>query len=236
MSNTDLQSGPDLHGKNSDADDEDSGLIQRFLQKIWSYIRRGNILFACWTIPFEKLDLETFTKADGLSARGFALVLIAVLTFAARGDPAAGSTEAYSAFAGGIAIVLTIILNLISRAFHVSVRRRLVISAYASTIIVMFLFVVVQQVLIYEFPVQLENLKDAGSILVSAILAGLIAFVLLLLKSKVWDKHRIGRLGILHGTTLTSGSTLIAIIVAFMSPRLFHLFEELLNKLGNLLS
>jgi hypothetical protein len=116
------------------------------------------------------------------------------------------------------------------------VRRRLVISAYASTIIVMFLFVVVQQVLIYEFPVQLENLKDAGSILVSAILAGLIAFVLLLLKSKVWDKHRIGRLGILHGTTLTSGSTLIAIIVAFMSPRLFHLFEELLNKLGNLLS
>jgi hypothetical protein len=100
----------------------------------------------------------------------------------------------------------------------------------------MFLFVVVQQVLIYEFPEQLENLQDAGSILVSAILAGLIAFVLLLLKSKIWDKHRIGPRGILHGATLTGGSTLISVIVAFMSHRLFHLFEELLNKLGNLLS
>lgn len=236
MSNSASQPGPEPPSDNNGPDEEGSGLIKQLLQKLWSYIVRGKILFTCWTIPFEKFGFETFSRADGLSARGFALILIAALTFAERGDPKAGSAEAYTAFAGGIAILLTILLNLISRRFHVAVRERLVISAYASTIIVMFLFVVAQQVLIYDFPVLIENLKDSGSILVSAILAGLIAFALLLLKSKLWDKHQIGPRGLLHGTILTGGSTIIAIVVAFMSPGLFHLFEEALNKVGNLFS
>lgn len=200
---------------------------------MWSYIARGKILFTCWTIPLESFDLETFTKADGLSARGLALILIAALTFAERADPEAGSTEAYTAFAGGIAILLTVLLNLFSRSFHVALRERIVISAYASTIIVMFLFVIAQQLLIYDFPVEYENLGDNGSILVSAVLAGFVAFALLLLKSKLWDKHDIGPHGLFHGMILTGGSTVIAIVVAFISPGLFHLFEELLKKMGN---
>jgi hypothetical protein len=213
--------------QNSGPKDENLGLLDRFAPEVALYIHRIKILAACWLVPFEQLKVQTFTKDDGASARGFALIVIAALTFAVRSDEV--SEQMRAAFAGGAAIALTFILSLISRAFRISIREQLIVSAYASTIVVMFLFVLCRRILIQYFPVLYGSFSDRGDILLCAITAGLAAFVLLLLKSKYWDRCQIGRRGIWHGVTLTGGSALILMLVAFMKH---EWFSDLLHSMN----
>jgi hypothetical protein len=229
-----LQSGAKADNKHSASNNEDLGPLDKFAPELGAYIRRCKILLSCWTIPFEKSDVQTFNEDDGVSARAFALIIIAALIFAARGVE--NHDEAYTAFASGLAIALTIALNLISHALHITVRDKLVVSAYASTIIVMFLFVVIPQVLFRISPVLYLDLGDIGVTLVSAVVAGVLTFVLLLLKSKLWNRRKVGRIGILDAAILTGGSTVIAIVIALMSPGLFDKFDQLLEKISKFFS
>ena len=185
-------------------------------------------------MPFgERPNVETFTRNDGVSARAFALFLIAALTFAVRGEAGGPNrTEVFTAFSAGIAVILSAVLNLISRAYGIrDIRERLIISAYASTIIVMFLFVIFQQVLIVTDDSLLSLLWNTGDVVVPAAFAGLTTFVLLVVKSAIWDKHPINVAGIRHGLVLTGGSTIIVIVIALMSSRLFDELVEWLSKL-----
>jgi hypothetical protein len=226
MADTVLPTESDPEGQNSGPKEESSSLLDSFAPELALYIRRLKILTWCWVVPFGQLNVQTFTKDDGASARGFALLVIAALTFAVRSDEA--SEQMRAAFAGGAAIVLTIVLSLVSRAFRISIREQIVISAYASTIVVMFLFVLCRRILIQFFPVLRGSFSVGGQILFCAIMAGLAAFVLLLLKSKYWDRRQIRGRGMWHGTILTGGSTIILILIAFLKH---EWFSDLLHSM-----
>jgi hypothetical protein len=231
---SDPQKEPDSGPNANDpvSSDNDGGLLSSIAPELSLYLRRIKILFVCWTIPFGRRTVNTFTKDDGASARAFALIIIAALTFAVRGDDP--SEEARATLAGGTAIALTIILNLISRAFRVSLRDQIVISAYASTIVVMFLFVLCRRVLIEYFPGYYNQYSDITVILFCAGVAGLAAFALLLLKSKLQGPDGIGDRGVWHGAALTAGSTIILLIIAFMKREWFADFLHSMKFLGNL--
>ena len=218
----------------SGPDNDPPGLENEFVWAIRPFLRRCVIILSCWTMPFaERPNVETFTRNDGVSARAFALFLIAALTFAVRGEAGGPNrTEVFTAFSAGIAVILSAVLNLISRAYRIrDIRERLIISAYASTIIVMFLFVIFQQVLIVTDDSLFALLWNTGDVVVPAAFAGLTTFVLLVVKSAILEKHPIKVADIRHGTVLTAGSTIIVIVIALMSSRLFNELVEWLSKL-----
>jgi hypothetical protein len=211
---------------------EPPAIENEFVWAIRPFLKRCSIIFSCWTTP--SLEVDTFTRDDGVSARAFALFLIAALTFAVRGDNGdnggANPTAVFTAFAGGIAIILSAVLNILSRTYKI--RERLVISAYASTIIVMFFFVIFQEILTLTLPFLLYNsFFWYGDVIIPAVLGGIATFALLLMKSAWWDEKPIGRRGFRHGSILTVGSTIIVIIIALLSSRIFHRLVELVSKL-----
>ena len=231
---SELGPSPKPANDSSGPDNDAPGIENEFVWAIRPFLRRCVIILSCWTMPFaERPSVETFTRNDGVSARAFALFLIAALTFAVRGEAGGPNrTEIFTAFSAGIAVILSAVLNLISRAYGIrDIRERLIISAYASTIIVMFLFVIFQQVLIVTDDSLLSLLWNTGDVVVPATFAGLTTFVLLVVKSAIWDKHRINVAGIRHGSVLTAGSTIIVIVIALMSSRLFNELVEWLSKL-----
>lgn len=205
-------------------------LDNEFAWAIRPLFRRCMILLSCWTTPFSETKIQTFTPDDGISARALALFLIAALTFAVRGDiDVTNKKEFFTAFAAGIAAALSAVLNFFARRFDVAVGEKMIISAYASTIIVMVLFVVFQQILFSSILQDALNQLYVGDVFVPAILAGTATFVLLLIKSAIWDKNDIGFAGVRHGIMLTTGSTIIVIVIAMMSSRLFDQFVKWLS-------
>jgi hypothetical protein len=206
-------------------------ILNKYAPELSLYFGRCRIILSCWVIPLRRLAVQTFTPNDGASARAFALLIIAVLTFAVRGSD--GDEGSRAALAGGAAIILTLILNLISLRFAVT--ENMVISAYASTIIVMFLYIFSRLVYFFYDPTVLTNDPSlVHQVLSCAVTAGLAAFALLLLKSKLWDKRQIGCDGILHAAILSGGSTIILLIIAFMNSRSFELFGKLMKWLSKL--
>jgi hypothetical protein len=205
-----------------------------FVWALRPLIRKLALLLSCWTTD---LNVQTFTKEDGVKARALALFLIAALTFAVRSEDAGDHhTAVFTAFAGGIAIILSVVLNLISRWFKIPVREQLVMSAYVSTIIVMLFFVIVEIVLVNMFPVGYQDIFDIWNgavVVVPAVAAGFITFAILLLKSKWRDRHIIEPRAITHAITLTGGSTIIVIVVALMKPEVFLWFQWVAEWIDN---
>src|ERR1041384_8070852 len=108
--------------------------------EIWWTLRRLEILLQSWTTPVNASTVNTFTHDDGVSARAFALILIVALAFAVRGESQATAGATFTVLAGGLAVIMSFLLNLFGRTFRVTVSERMILSAYMSTILVMILF------------------------------------------------------------------------------------------------
>jgi hypothetical protein len=183
-------------------------------------LRRLKILFTSWTTPVNSPVVNTFTPDDGVSARAFALVLIVALAFAVRGDPVAATGTTFTALAGGLAVVMSFILNFASRTLGVNASERLILSAYVSTILVMFSFflidISVRSVpsleLISEYAADYVGPRHAQAVVV-VVLSVLIIFALLLLKAWRVDKFKPNRAALVHAAALTIGSGLIVLLV-----------------------
>jgi hypothetical protein len=202
-------------------------LDNEFAWAIRPLFRRCVILLSCWTTPFIEAKIQTFTQDDGISARALALFLIAALTFAVRGETGGSNNkELFTAFAGGIAAILSAVLNFLARRFDIAVGEKMIISAYASTIVVMVLFVIFQQFLFLSTLEELVHLVDPSDVVVPAIIAGIVTFGLLLIKSAFLDKNNIGSAAVRHGIMLTAGSTIIVIVIGLMSSWVFEQFVK----------
>jgi hypothetical protein len=196
------------------------------------YLRRIAVLFRGWTTPLNSPTVNTFTKDDGVSARAFALLLIVVLVFAIRGEPSSGDAAkgaTLTGLAAGLAVLLSVLLNMLSKAFGVTVGERVILSAYASTILVMFGYVVLATIG-PSHNAYLFWQDYLGPVLLPVLLASLCIFLLLLLKSTLLDKERISAVALLHGLLLTIGSGIIVSLVARMSSATF---AGVLNCLTN---
>jgi hypothetical protein len=191
------------------------------------YLRRIVVLFRGWTTPLNSPAVNTFTKDDGVSARAFALLLIVALVFAIRGEPSSGAAAGdtvkgvtLTGLAAGLAVLLSVLLNLASKGLGVTVGERVILSAYASTILVMFGYVVLVTVG-PNYDTYLLWQDYLGPVLLPVLLASVCIFLLLLLKSTLLDKERIGTVALLHGLLLTIGSGMIVWLVARMSGTTF---------------
>src|SRR5205085_146705 len=69
-----------------------------------------------------------------------ALILIVALAFAVRGDRQATAGATFTALAGGLAVIMSVLLNMFGRTFRVTLSERMILSAYVSTIMVMIFF------------------------------------------------------------------------------------------------
>lgn len=192
---------------------------------------RAGILLRCWTTPLSSTTVDTFTRDDGVSARAFALVLIAALAFAVRGE--AGGTAAahttFTAVAGGLAVILSAALNTASRVAGVAVRERVILSAYASTILIMFTYAIIVTIgPLYDSYVAATEYVD-GTILAVSI-AALLIFIGLLAKSLFYDKREISAAGFLHGIALSAGSAAIVWLVARVSSTTWNAIVSCLSK------
>jgi len=194
--------------------------------------------------------VDTFKPDDGVSARAFALFLIAALVFAVRGespDQILSSSGAqhglhttFTAIAGGFAIVMSTLLNLANRAFEQKINEPIILSAYASTILVLFSYVVID--VLFTNADWYNDLAEyfwfydpsvgeyKGKMVLGCILATVVALVCLLAKARIIDKSKLSADAIFNALGLTVGSGAIAAVVALMSSTTFSMLIEYLNE------
>jgi hypothetical protein len=212
--------------------------------------RRGFILFRCWTTPLRSVRVNTFSADDGVSARAFALFLIAALVFAVRGEspdqilsPSGAQHTLHTTFtaiAGGFAIVMSMLLNVANYAFKGKINEPTVLSAYASTILVLFFYIVIDVLFTdagwYNDLAEYFWFYDPGAgeykgkIVLGCILASAFALVCLLAKARIFDKSKVSLDGIVNALGLTAGSGAIAAVVALMSSSTFSVLVNYFNE------
>ena len=187
---------------------------------LWT-IRRCRILFHYWTIP---VALNPFTPTetddDRTSTRAFALLLIVALTFAVRGD--VGHSGSFAPLSAALAAFLSVILNIFSKAFAVTVRDPALIKSYTSVVVVMVLYVVFQTLLGDANPSWYQILTyETGYNFAPALLATIATYLLLIGKAKFIDGNTIKRLPAIHGLVVTICAGLIVWAISFASNDFF---------------
>jgi hypothetical protein len=192
---------------------------------IW-VLRRFLLLLRYWTTP---LDTAVRIPAeDQSSVRAFALFLIVALTFAIRADPSGGNYAAVTAMAAGVAAFLSAVLNTVSDQFKLRIREQVIISAYASTISVMFLYIFVDNYFSGIF--WYEALNDQfGKSVVTVFLAVVISYSLLVAKAFLIERHKFTVAGVVHGACLVIGSGLIVVCISRLSTPTFKLIIQMMN-------
>jgi hypothetical protein len=213
---------------------EESGTIQNEI--VW-VLHRGVVLFRCWTMPLNAPSFRRISTDDRASARAFALFLIVALTFAVRADVSNATQAQYTALASALAVVLSIGLRTLSQSFHVRVREPLLISAYTSTIIVLFLYLFNEAFLkgrplyesIREFGT--DVLGDPLGTLGPMVVAVVSTYCLLVLKVVLWDRNTIGWRVAAHGALVVIGSGAIGWIITLVSN---PVFDWIVSKLSAL--
>jgi hypothetical protein len=201
-----------------DPDGEKGGHLAEEI--VWT-LRRSRVLWHYWTMPLLPPATQSGLAAhETVSARAFALLLIALLTFAVRGD-LPGAKVPFTSLAAGLATVLSLILNLLSRAAQVKVREPALISAYASTIFVMFGYLFVKAFFDGANWYQDWLADYLGPVWAAAISSVVIVYLALWLKAILWDKHAVSARSAGVGLGITVGSGLIVVIIAYLSKDAF---------------
>jgi hypothetical protein len=194
---------------------------------LWT-VRRFFILMRYWTTP---LNLPVAASPDDqASARTFALFLIVALTYVVRVDEKVESYAGFTAIAGGIALIMSVALSTLSEQFHVRIRERMVISAYASTIFVMIFFVLVETYLPGTYLFEAISSGYLGYLKTTIFFAAAISYLVLVAKAVIVDRHRLTILGLVHGASLVAGSSLIVLCISTLSTPLFNWAIGMLNR------
>jgi hypothetical protein len=202
---------------------------QQFFDEIVWAVQRSRLLFDYWTMPL-LADTKPSGSEDIVSTRAFALLVIVALTFAVRGEPL-GGTISYSVLASAVAAALSFGLNALSKITKVTVREPALVSAYASTILVMLGFLVMRSL---EGLNWYDFLSDyIGTVPTAACLSAATIYVMLVLKAVFWDKNKLSFLAARQGLEITVGSGVIVVVVYFISNdgfdrviRLFCMFNN----------
>ena len=207
--------------------------------EIWWVVRRVEILLQSWTTPVNAPTVNTFTRDDGVSARAFALILIVALAFAVRGDRQATAGATFTALAGGLAVIMSFLLNMFGRTFRVTLSERMILSAYMSTILVMIFFFLLEissrgnWLAVFAQETVGEVLgKELGPAVAMTVLAVILVFLLLLMKAWLWDKQTVKGKALKHAVALTVGSGVIVLTVSLLSSQVFQTAIECLKEPG----
>lgn len=202
-----------------------------FDEIVWGF-DRARILFRYWTMPLlTDAAHPDGTQKDTVSARAFAVLLIVWLTFAVRGD-LANTKVSITVLAAAAAAALSFCLNLLSRTINVTVREPVLISAYASTILVMLGFPLVRATL-DDTNLYSEYLSDRlGSPVAAIVTSVVVVYVLLCLKAFALDKNRPTLGSALIGLLTTLGSGCIVAIVYRLSPDQFKSVIDFVCRFG----
>jgi len=189
---------------------------QQFFDEIVWAIQRSRILFNYWTMP---LLAVAKPSEDIVSVRAFALVLIVALTFAVRGDPL-GGTVSYTVLASAVAVALSFGLAVLSKATKLNVREPVLVSAYASTILVMLGFLVMRS---FDDLNWYTDISDwIGDVPTAAFLSAAVIYVMLVLKAVFWDRNKLSLAAAGKGLGITIGSGIIVVVIYFISNDLFN--------------
>ena len=183
-------------------------------------------------ITASKID---HTHDDGVSARAFALAVIIALTFAVRGESVASSPVAFTALVGGLAAIISTVLNRVietanlQQKFKVAVRERWLISAYASLIWVMFFFVLFQSLFFGSNWYGMFT-EIFGSILFPLFLAVILTFVILFSKSVFIDGNKLNFVAMAHGFGVVFCCGVLTYLISIVSNDGFNYAMEWIAK------
>jgi hypothetical protein len=198
---------------------------------VWA-VQRLRLLLRYWTMPLLVGTAPGTSREETISARAFALLVIVTLTFAIRGD-ISDKNVSFTALAAAVAVALSFALHILATTMKVTVREPAIISAYASTILVMvgFLFVKATCVDANWFN---DYLADyVGQIVASAIVSVVVIYVLLVLKALLWDKNHVSAGSAAIGLMTTIASGTIVCIVYYLSNDQFNAVKKFLCLFGS---
>jgi hypothetical protein len=199
-----------------------------FDEVVWT-AKRFQLLLNYWTMPV-LANAKPSESQDVVSVRAFALVVIVALTFAVRGDPLGGKVS-YTVLASAVAAALSIGLNLLAKTTRVAVRQPVLVSAYASTILVMLAFLLARTL----DGINWYNLLTdwIGYIPAAVCLSVVAVYVALVLKAALWDRNKLSLSAAVQGLAITIGSGLIVTVIYFISGPEFDRLMSLLCSLKN---
>lgn len=205
----------------------DADQVQRVANEIIWTLKRSIVIFKSWTMPITTTSKADHTHEDGVSARAFALAIIIALTFAVRGESISSSRVAFTALVGGLAAIISTVMNRVietanlQQKFRVAIRERWLISAYASLIGVMFFFVLFQSIFFgANWYVMFTELF--GVILFPLFLALVTTFVILLMKSLIVDGHKLNFIAVAHGLGVIFCCAILTFAISILSNDVFN--------------
>jgi hypothetical protein len=192
-------------------------------------LKRLQVIFRYWTMPPDALSLRGMSPEDGVSARALALIVIVALTFAIRGEADSTANGAmFTLLAGGLAAAISVAMNHVSSVLGSTNRDHLLISTYASTILVMLIVLACQTFLIdVNWYLDFEDLVgtilgDKRFVAAPAILAVVVTYVVLLVKARFWDGNAIDLRSALWAFAIVASSGVLVFFIAFVSNDVFR--------------
>ncbi|HWV40409.1 hypothetical protein [Pseudorhodoplanes sp.] len=192
-------------------------------------LNRLQVIFRYWTMPPDALSLRGMSPEEGVSARALALIVIVALTFAIRGEADSTTNGAMlTLLAGGLAAAISVVMNQVSSVLGPTNRDHLLISTYASTILVMLIVLVCQTFLIdlnwYQDFEDLVGaiLGDKRFVAAPAILGVVVTYVVLLVKARFWDGNELDLQSVLWAFAIVASSGVLVFFVAFVRNDVFR--------------
>lgn len=188
---------------------------------VWT-LQRTLLLFRYWSMPVSSPASSSGTSEEAVSVRAFALLLIVTLTFAIRGD--ADVKVSFTALVGALAALLSFGLSVLSRSARVDVREAVLISAYASIVLVMVGFLFSRSVFTGVNWYEAFLAHSFGHIVASVIVSVLLVYTILFLKALFWDKSKVSPRAAAEGLAITVGSGVIVGVIAYLNSESFNSF------------
>lgn len=193
---------------------------------IWAG-RKYFLLLRCWTMPVESVPLDNESIDVRTSVKAAALALIVILVFAYRPDLNPENELLYSSATAGITITLSVLLQIVTNYIreHIAIfpRDKMLITGYGSLISVLF-FAIVFNIYGGEINIYQVYADKLGFGLFSVIMATVVSFLLLIMKSIIIDKGKPVFTAMVHSIVVIVLSGLVVLLISYINNDVFKYF------------
>jgi hypothetical protein len=172
----------------------------------------ATLLYAYWKLPLVPPPVRDDQPSDRAAAKVAALIAIFFLGLAIRDRSSASGLLGSSTISAAAAVVAGVVDRLSNRA-SARLHDGVVISAYASTIVAMVIYLVCETVLV-QTSVWYQQYRFGWEILAPVLLSGVVTYVALVIFSVARHRSWIGWSAVIHGLAIVAVTSAVVYVVA----------------------